>query len=852
MSLTVGELNAILSVDDQAVDPALRRAEQALRQAGQRMGRDADRSGHTAGQQLGQGLVRGADGQWRNMSGELVDAVTAAGAEAEARAHRAGQQIGDSLGEGLANSTDAGVAETGTRLGRLKEIAGAAAAAAGAAAGALLVAGMTEALDQGRIVGRLGAQLGKTPKEAQRYGKIAGKLYTDAVTDTFEDGTQAIRHAMQSGLIPPDATNAQIESISRKVADLSNTFEMDLGQTTVAVGQMIRSGMVKNASEGLDLVGKAFQINDQRADDMLDTLKEYPTQFRDLGLNGATALGIMQQGLDGSAKDSDIVADSLKELNIRVKDLSAEDGLKKLKIDAKEASAAFVEGGPKAAEMLDRITDRLRAVKDPTDRFRLSQELLGTQSEDLAGALLDIDPSEASKKMGDFKGTVDRAGDAMRDNAGTKVTQFQRRMQQGVVDFLGAKVIPGMETFRNYVGTKFASVWDKAGEDGEKGADRIAGVALLVAQKLGEKFVEATPKIISAVKGFGGKIAEYVMNDPVGTFKIVAIAGAFLTALVALPALVAAGISALAISLMVGFVGKLISATKSNVPKWWASFTGWVSKKAGEASTWLAVLGTAIGQWFGGLWSKYVTQPVSRTWNSWLGSVRALPGRTTSALSSMGSQLGTTAGQAWQRFKDAGVRKTGEIISYVRGIPGRARSALGNLGGYLYSAGLSLIGGFINGIRAKIGDVRNAASSVLSAARDFFPHSPAKRGPFSGRGYTLYSGHALIDAFGKGIADRVPFVRKQMQGLTEDLSGVVAGEVAVRPSMASLASTSAPEASGLGRGGARSGMAEAPARRVVNNTTHNTYNLTQREMTMQQFEAFQRRQDTIARVGRPR
>jgi hypothetical protein len=53
VALTVGELNAILSVDDRAVDPTLRRAENALRASGQRMGDDASASG----QRIGDGIV---------------------------------------------------------------------------------------------------------------------------------------------------------------------------------------------------------------------------------------------------------------------------------------------------------------------------------------------------------------------------------------------------------------------------------------------------------------------------------------------------------------------------------------------------------------------------------------------------------------------------------------------------------------------------------------------------------------------------------------------------------------------------------------------------------------------------
>ncbi|MGY4967504.1 hypothetical protein ACWDEE_42775, partial [Streptomyces sp. 900105245] len=73
MALTVGELNAILTIDDRAVDPALRRTEQAMRAAGRRLGQTAEDAGQQAGEDLGGGFVRGADGQWRTMRGELVD-----------------------------------------------------------------------------------------------------------------------------------------------------------------------------------------------------------------------------------------------------------------------------------------------------------------------------------------------------------------------------------------------------------------------------------------------------------------------------------------------------------------------------------------------------------------------------------------------------------------------------------------------------------------------------------------------------------------------------------------------------------------------------------------------------------
>lgn len=92
-----------------------------------------------------------------------------------------------------------------------------------------------------------------------------------------------------------------------------------------------------------------------------------------------------------------------------------------------------------------------------------------------------------------------------------------------------------------------------------------------------------------------------------------------------------------------------------------------------------------------------------------------------------------------------------QAVSHAASLPGRVRGAMGNLGGMLVSSGRALVQGFINGITSMIGAAASAASRVVSAVRAFFPFSPAKRGPFSGRGYTTYSGKALVKGFAEGM-----------------------------------------------------------------------------------------------------
>ena len=91
------------------------------------------------------------------------------------------------------------------------------------------------------------------------------------------------------------------------------------------------------------------------------------------------------------------------------------------------------------------------------------------------------------------------------------------------------------------------------------------------------------------------------------------------------------------------------------------------------------------------------------------------------------------------------------VVSFVGSIPGRIIGALGDLGSLLFNSGKSIIQGLINGIKAMAGAVANAVSGVLSAARNLLPFSPAKTGPFSGKGWTLYSGMAISEALADGI-----------------------------------------------------------------------------------------------------
>lgn len=111
---------------------------------------------------------------------------------------------------------------------------------------------------------------------------------------------------------------------------------------------------------------------------------------------------------------------------------------------------------------------------------------------------------------------------------------------------------------------------------------------------------------------------------------------------------------------------------------------------------------------------------------------------------------------AWQAISGAVTGGINLVIGIIRTLPGRILGALGNLGGLLVAAGRSLIMGLVRGIQSAIGSAVSAVQGAVSRIRGFFPFSPAKEGPFSGKGYTTYSGRALVKDWAKGIEDETP------------------------------------------------------------------------------------------------
>lgn len=169
-----------------------------------------------------------------------------------------------------------------------------------------------------------------------------------------------------------------------------------------------------------------------------------------------------------------------------------------------------------------------------------------------------------------------------------------------------------------------------------------------------------------------------------------------------------------------------------------------------QAVTALASLPTVVSAPFTSL-ATMAGSAISGLATSVLGHFSGMATSASTSFSSMATSAGTSISNMVTTVTTGITNLVTEVTTILAGLPAKCVAALGNLGSTLYASGQALIQGFIDGIKSKASAVASAVSGVLKGARGFFPSSPAKVGPFSGRGYTTWSGKALVQDFAKGM-----------------------------------------------------------------------------------------------------
>ena len=141
----------------------------------------------------------------------------------------------------------------------------------------------------------------------------------------------------------------------------------------------------------------------------------------------------------------------------------------------------------------------------------------------------------------------------------------------------------------------------------------------------------------------------------------------------------------------------------------------------------------------------------------------------------------------WEGLKGAASDGVNAVYNTVIGIKDMVVGFFTGAGSWLVDSGKALLQGFADGVMGAVGWVGDQISGALGKIRGLFPFSPAKEGPFSGRGYTTYSGKALMRDWARGMASEESAVRKTVKSALGGASAMLSAGVSVSGAPAAAA-----------------------------------------------------------------
>jgi len=615
-------------------------------------------------------------------------------------------------------------------LGKVREKFDAAATGIATGVAGALGVGVAASMDMSAANAKLAAQLGVGPAEAAKLSKVSADVYANNWGDSTEQVNEAIKGVYQN-IGDVSKVKGGLEGVTSKALALAQTFDQDVGPTTAAVGQMLKTGLAKNANDAFDILTRGFQTGANKADDLLDTVNEYGVQWKKFGLDGQTAMGLLSQGLKGGARDADLVADSIKEFSIRAIDGSktTADGFKMVGLNAADMAAKIGKGGKGATDALDETLDRLRGIKDPVKQAQAATALFGTQAEDLGQALYKLDPSTAVDALGKVGGAADKMAKTVSNSPSAALETFKRQATVKLAEVGGVFI-------------KFAM--DNKGAFGPLAAILGTVAAAILAVSVAQKVYATYTAIASA--------AQAIWNAEIWASTAALLANPMTWIVLAIIALIA-------VIVLIATKTTWFQTIWSTV---WSTITSFTSGAVDKISGILGWFGGLPGK-FAGWWGSAKDFAIAKM-KSLVTWVSGLPGRASSALSGLAGALRSRASSAFQAMRDAAGNKVTAMISWVRGLPGRISRAIGSLNSLLYNKGMDVVRGLWNGIKAMGSWLK---STLIGWAKNLIPGPIAKALGIGSPSKVMAAeiGHWLPPGIAEGAEANRGVLDKAMSGL---------------------------------------------------------------------------------------
>ena len=333
------------------------------------------------------------------------------------------------------------------------------------------------ALEFDQSQGRIQAQLGLTKERAAELSEVAQNVWKHGFGESVEEVTNTVSLLAQR---MQNLTDDELQQMTEAALVLGTAFEADVNETTRAAAQLMQQFGV-DGSDAMDMITAAFQRGGNYSDELLSSIFEYSTQFKNLGFTADEMLGIFVSASQEGIFSLDKLADATKESFLQLTDGADNTiaAVEALGLDYEQLTSDLQAGGQKANVAFGLVMTSLAGIEDGAERNALAIELMGTPLEDLGPQYQEFF-ANADTALKDFKGSAKDAGSALQDNLGARSQKVFRNFLKDL-EPVGEILIDAAEDVLPKVADAVSNVTDSFNELSPEAKKTVVVVGGMVA-----------------------------------------------------------------------------------------------------------------------------------------------------------------------------------------------------------------------------------------------------------------------------------------------------------------------------------------------------------------------------------
>jgi TP901 family phage tail tape measure protein len=654
-------------------------------------------------QQVADQLARGeiSEGQYRAFQREIVkteqelqkleDQLRSISAEAKKSA--------DEIAESFKN--------VGDNLSNVGQTMTATVTAPVVAAGAAM---LKSADDAEAAQGKLQASLGITAQEAEKLGQISRDVWKKGFGESVDEAAQAVS-ALYT--VVGDIPEKELAALSKGVMTLTEAFGIDMTEGVSAVSTVMKNFKV-DGQEALDFITYAAQnTTGVFREDLADALTELAPTLHGMGASGQEAFDLIiaasKSGMENFDALSSITQSFTDNLIASGKDTDAM--FQKIGGNALQMWEQYKKGNASAYDVLIATTKGLGEMDNQLLKNQIGAALFGDAWTE-AGAEAITSLGNVDGKLEGVRGAAEKAGDALHNNFGAKLSQALRELQEAIspalepiADIITNSVVPAVKSMAEW----FANLSPTA----QKFTLAVAGILAVIGPLL-----MSIGMMMPAFTGIFGAITKVT--------DVVSKAGGVM------------GLFSKALTFLTGPVGIAVAAIAGLIAIGVLVYKNWHEIKAFLLQTWETIKSVAINVWNGiksflsATWNGIKTI-VTVVWNGIKSYFTTVLNAYKIIFTTVWNAIKTAVTTVWNALKTAATTTFNTIKSVISTITNTIKSVMTSVWNGIKSSVTSIwnslkstassvwngiksaISSIVNGIRSTVSSVFNSIKSTATS-----------------------------------------------------------------------------------------------------------------------------------------